>query len=100
MGAVPGGCSARPRPRPGLLLSSLLFIVLVVAVVGVLGTPLITSVATTVQAALASTRQPLTSTVLSGAVCPTPLIFGVGAFSACGGAGSHRRWWGATGKPG
>ncbi|WP_239308895.1 hypothetical protein [Frankia sp. Cj3] len=92
VGAVPGGRSARPRSKPGLLLPSLLFIavhrcsslfiVLVVVVVGSLGTPLITSVATTFQVPLASARQPLTSTVLSGAAAPRPSFFGVGGFSA------------------
>ncbi|WP_239346704.1 MULTISPECIES: hypothetical protein [unclassified Frankia] len=93
-GTLPGGCRAwralrQAAVQAGAVASlaavhrcSSLFIVLVVVVVGSLGTPLITSVATTFQVPLASARQPLTSTVLSGAAAPRPSFFGVGGFSA------------------
>jgi predicted MFS family arabinose efflux permease len=76
--------SAPPvRPEPRLLVPSLLFIALVVAAVGSLGAPLITSVATTFQVSLASAQWTLTITLLSGAIA-TPLLGRLGA-------GSHRR---------
>jgi MFS family permease len=71
------------RSEPRLLVPSLLFIALVVAAVGSLGTPLITSVATTFHVSLASAQWTLTITLLSGAVA-TPLLGRLGA-------GPHRR---------
>lgn len=76
--------SASPRrSEPGLLVPSLLFIALVVAVVGSLGAPLITSVAITFHVALASAQWTLTITLFSGAIA-TPLLGRLGA-------GPHRR---------
>jgi predicted MFS family arabinose efflux permease len=66
-----------------LLVPSLLFIALVVAAVGSLGAPLITSVATTFHVSLASAQWTLTITLLSGAIA-TPLLCRLGA-------GPHRR---------
>jgi predicted MFS family arabinose efflux permease len=66
-----------------LLVPSLVFIALVVAAVGSLGAPLITSVATTFHVSLASAQWTLTITLLSGAVA-TPLLGRLGA-------GPHRR---------
>jgi predicted MFS family arabinose efflux permease len=71
------------RSEPRLLVPSLLFIALVVAAVGSLGAPLITSVATTFGVSLASAQWTLTITLLSGAVA-TPLLGRLGA-------GPHRR---------
>lgn len=61
-----------------MLVPSLIFIALVVAVVGSLGAPLITSVATTFGVSLASAQWTLTITLLSGAVA-TPLLGRLGA---------------------
>jgi MFS family permease len=69
--------------RQRLLVPSLLFISLVVAAVGSLGAPLITSVATTFHVSLASAQWTLTITLLSGAIA-TPLLGRLGA-------GPHRR---------
>ena len=69
--------------RQRLLVPSLLFISLVVAAVGSLGAPLITSVATTFHVSLASAQWTLTITLLSGAIA-TPLLGRMGA-------GPHRR---------
>lgn len=66
-----------------LLVPSLVFIALVVAAVGSLGAPLITSVATTVHVSLASAQWTLTITLLAGAVA-TPVLGRLGA-------GPHRR---------
>jgi predicted MFS family arabinose efflux permease len=66
-----------------MLVPSLLFIALVVAAVGSLGAPLITSVATTFHVSLASAQWTLTITLLSGAIA-TPLLGRLGA-------GPHRR---------
>ncbi|MDQ2836451.1 MAG: MFS transporter [Actinomycetota bacterium] len=66
-----------------LLVPSLLFIALVVAAVGSLGAPLITSVATTFHVSLGSAQWTLTITLLSGAVA-TPVLGRLGA-------GPHRR---------
>jgi len=63
-------------PRP--LVPSLVFIALVVAAVGSLGAPLITSVATTFHVSLASAQWTLTITLLSGAVA-IPLLGRLGA---------------------
>jgi predicted MFS family arabinose efflux permease len=68
---------------PRLLVPSLLFIALVVAAVGSLGAPLITSVATTFGVSLDSAQWTLTITLLSGAVA-TPVLGRLGA-------GPHRR---------
>ncbi|WP_199240239.1 MULTISPECIES: MFS transporter [Kribbella] len=66
-----------------MLVPSLFFIALVVAAVGSLGAPLITSVATTFQVSLASAQWTLTITLLSGAIA-TPVLGRLGA-------GPHRR---------
>jgi predicted MFS family arabinose efflux permease len=71
------------RSEPRLLVPSLFFIALVVAAVGSLGAPLITSVATTFQVSLASAQWTLTITLLSGAIA-TPVLGRLGA-------GPHRR---------
>ena len=63
---------------PRLLVPSLLFIALVVAAVGSLGAPLITSVATTFGVSLDSAQWTLTITLLSGAVA-TPVLGRLGA---------------------
>ena len=65
--------AAATGERTRLLVPSLLFIALVVAVVGSLGAPLITSVATTFHVSLASAQWTLTITLLSGAVA-IPLL--------------------------
>lgn len=70
-------------PEPRVLVPSLVFIALVVAAIGSLGAPLITSVATTFDVSLASAQWTLTITLLSGAVA-TPLLGRLGA-------GPHRR---------
>lgn len=71
-----------PGPAPGqeppLLRSTLLIIALVVAVVGSLGAPLITSVATTFHVSLASAQWSLTITLLAGAVA-TPVLGRLGS---------------------
>ena len=61
-----------------MLVPSLVFIALVVAAVGSLGAPLITSVATTFHVSLASAQWTLTITLLTGAVA-TPLLGRLGA---------------------
>ena len=71
------------RSEPRLLVPSLLLIALVVAAVGSLGAPLITSVATTFHVSLASAQWTLTITLLSGAIA-NPVLGRLGA-------GSHRR---------
>ncbi len=71
------------RSERRLLVPSLMFIALVVAAVGSLGAPLITSVATTFGVSLDSAQWTLTSTLLSGAVA-TPILGRLGA-------GPHRR---------
>jgi predicted MFS family arabinose efflux permease len=68
---------------PKLLVPSLVFIALVVAAVGSLGAPLITSVATTLHVSLASAQWTLTITLLAGAIA-TPVLGRLGA-------GPHRR---------
>ena len=72
-----------PSAEPRLLVPLLLFIALVVAAIGSLGAPLITSVATTFHVSLDSAQWTLTITLLSGALA-TPLLGRLGA-------GSHRR---------
>ena len=71
------------RSEPRLLVPSLLFIALVVAAVGSLGAPLVTSVATTFHVSLDSAQWTLTITLLSGAIA-TPFLGRLGA-------GPHRR---------
>jgi MFS family permease len=61
-----------------LLVPALVFIALVVAAVGSLGAPLITSVATTMHVSLASAQWTLTAPLLSGAVA-TPLLGRLGS---------------------
>lgn len=63
---------------PRMLVPSLVFVALVVAAVGSLGAPLITSVATTVHVSLASAQWTLTITLLAGAVA-TPVLGRLGA---------------------
>ncbi len=75
--------TTREPPEGRLLVPSLLFVALVVAAVGSLGAPLITSVATTFHVSLDSAQWTLTITLLSGAVA-TPVLGRLGA-------GSHRR---------
>jgi predicted MFS family arabinose efflux permease len=79
-GATPGTTAA---PAPRVLARAVLFIALVVAVVGSLGAPLITSVATTLGVSLGSAQWTLTIALLAGAVA-TPLLGRLGA-------GPHRR---------
>ncbi|MFB7198063.1 MFS transporter [Streptomyces sp. NPDC056240] len=71
------------RSEAGLLVPALMFIALVVAAVGSLGTPLITSVATSFHVSLGSAQWTLTIALLSGAVA-TPVLGRLGA-------GRHRR---------
>lgn len=69
---------------PRLLIPSLLFIAMVVAAVGSLGAPLITSVATTFHVSLGNAQWALTISLLSGAICFRPM--------AC----TRRRHWSAS----
>ena len=71
------------RSEARLLVPALMFIALVVAAVGSLGTPLITSVATLFHVSLGSAQWTLTVALLSGAVA-TPVLGRLGA-------GPHRR---------
>ncbi|MFB0629613.1 MFS transporter [Streptomyces sp. AB3(2024)] len=71
------------RAEARLLVPALMFIALVVAAVASLGTPLITSVATTFHVSLDSAQWTLTIALLSGAVA-TPVLGRLGA-------GPHRR---------
>ncbi|MFT4042499.1 MAG: MFS transporter [Gordonia sp. (in: high G+C Gram-positive bacteria)] len=75
--------TATHEATPKLLVPSLVFIALVVAAVGSLGAPLITSVATTLHVSLASAQWTLTITLLAGAIA-TPILGRLGA-------GPHRR---------
>ena len=68
---------------PPLLVPSLLFVTFVVAVVGSLGAPLITSVAKTFRVPLSSAQWTLTMPLLTGAIA-TPMMGRLGA-------GPHRR---------
>jgi predicted MFS family arabinose efflux permease len=68
----------QPASEPRLLVPSLMFIALVVAAVGSLGAPLITSVAVTFHVSLDSAQWTLTITLLSGAIA-TPLLGRLGA---------------------
>ncbi|GAA3121737.1 MFS transporter [Streptomyces goshikiensis] len=79
--AVDAFPAARSEAR--LLVPALTFIALVVAAVASLGTPLITSVATSFHVSLGSAQWTLTIALLSGAVA-TPLLGRLGA-------GPHRR---------
>jgi predicted MFS family arabinose efflux permease len=74
---APGGWQARALTR------TLLLIALVVAVIGSLGAPLITSVATTLRVSLAAAQWTLTIALLTGAVA-TPVLGRLGT-------GSRRR---------
>ncbi|MGW5309508.1 MFS transporter [Nocardia thailandica] len=78
-----GGVTASARPEARLLVPSLIFVALVVAAVGSLGAPLVTSVATTFGVSLGSAQWTLTIALLSGAVA-TPVLGRLGA-------GPHRR---------
>jgi MFS family permease len=71
------------RSEAGPLVPSLMFVALVVAAVASLGTPLITTVATTFHVSLDSAQWTLTIALLSGAVA-TPVLGRLGA-------GPHRR---------
>src|SRR3954469_8687713 len=84
-GQPAGGMKAFPvaRPEARLLVPALMFIALVVAAVASLGTPLITSVATSFHVSLGSAQWTLTVALLSGAVA-TPVLGRLGA-------GPHRR---------
>ncbi len=75
--------AAPATTSPKSLVPSLVFIALVVAAVGSLGAPLITSVATHLHVSLAAAQWTLTVPLLSGAVA-TPLLGRLGA-------GPHRR---------
>ncbi len=75
--------TALMRSEARLLVPALMFIALVVAAVASLGTPLITSVATTYHVSLDSAQWTLTIALLSGAVA-TPVLGRLGA-------GPHRR---------
>lgn len=75
--------AASHEAPPKALVPSLVFIALVVAAVGSLGAPLITSVATTLHVSLASAQWSLTITLLAGAIA-TPVLGRLGA-------GPHRR---------
>ncbi|WP_109004349.1 MFS transporter [Streptomyces rishiriensis] len=79
--AVKAFPAARSEAR--LLVPALMFIALVVAAVASLGTPLITSVATSFHVSLGSAQWTLTVALLSGAVA-TPVLGRLGA-------GPHRR---------
>ncbi|MFI8266733.1 MFS transporter [Streptomyces sp. NPDC085665] len=82
-----GGVAAKAFPvaraEARLLVPALMFIALVVAAVASLGTPLITSVATSFHVSLGSAQWTLTVALLSGAVA-TPVLGRLGA-------GRHRR---------
>ena len=78
-----GPMSTPEHPQARLLVPALMFIALVVAAVASLGTPLITSVATTFHVSLDSAQWTLTIALLSGAVA-TPVLGRLGA-------GPHRR---------
>jgi MFS family permease len=75
--------TAPERSEARRLVPSLMFVALVVAAVASLGTPLITSVATTFHVSLDSAQWTLTVALLSGAVA-TPVLGRLGA-------GPHRR---------
>ena len=75
--------TTRESTEARLLVPSLMFIALVVAAVGSLGAPLITSVATTFHVSLDSAQWTLTITLLSGAVA-APVLGRLGS-------GPHRR---------
>ncbi|GGS56488.1 MFS transporter [Streptomyces cinerochromogenes] len=83
VGGVAGKAFPVARSEARLLVPALMFIALVVAAVGSLGTPLITSVATSFHVSLGSAQWTLTVALLSGAVA-TPVLGRLGA-------GPHRR---------
>jgi predicted MFS family arabinose efflux permease len=70
--------TAQVRGSGRVLVTSLMFIALVVAVVGSLGAPLITSVAATYGVGLAAAQWTLTITLLSGAIA-TPVLGRLGS---------------------
>lgn len=72
------GKSASTASTRRFLVPSLMFIALVVAVVGSLGAPLITSVATAFDVSLSSAQWTLTITLLAGAIA-TPVLGRLGA---------------------
>ncbi|MQY10843.1 hypothetical protein SRB5_09560 [Streptomyces sp. RB5] len=83
MTGQPAGAAAAKTPRTArpearLLVPALIFIALVVAAVASLGTPLITSVATSFHVSLGSAQWTLTIALLSGAVA-TPVLGRLGA---------------------
>ena len=69
---------AEARGTERVLVTSLMFIALVVAVVGSLGAPLITSVAVLYRVSLSSAQWTLTSTLLAGAIA-TPVLGRLGS---------------------
>ena len=69
---------AEARGTERVLVTSLMFIALVVAVVGSLGAPLITSVAVLYRVTLSSAQWTLTSTLLAGAIA-TPVLGRLGS---------------------
>jgi len=83
VGGVAGKAFPVARSEARLLVPALMFIALVVAAVASLGTPLITSVATSFHVSLGSAQWTLTVALLSGAVA-TPVLGRLGA-------GPHRR---------
>ncbi|WP_218005719.1 MFS transporter [Actinomadura hibisca] len=83
MSAAQPVSTAPIRSEARLLVPALIFVALVVAAVASLGTPLITSVATTFHVSLDSAQWTLTIALLSGAVA-TPVLGRLGA-------GPHRR---------
>lgn len=90
-----GGVTVKAFPVARLLVPALMFIALVVAAVGSLGAPLITSVATSLHVSLGSAQWTLTIALLSGAVA-TPVLGRLGAGPAPAGhdlghAGGRRR---------
>ncbi|WP_256862883.1 hypothetical protein [Microbispora sp. GKU 823] len=87
-GTVKASPVARSEAR--LLVPALMFIALVVAAVASLGTPLITSVATSFHVSLGSAQWTLTVALLSGAVA-TPVLGRLGA-ARTGGPRSSPRW--------
>ncbi|MEV6939864.1 hypothetical protein AB0N19_37245, partial [Streptomyces sp. NPDC051132] len=77
-GGVPVEALPVARSEARLLVPALVFIALVVAAVASLGTPLITSVATSFHVSLGSAQWTLTAALLGGAVA-TPVLGRLGA---------------------
>jgi predicted MFS family arabinose efflux permease len=82
-GAADRARAGRVAARPRVLVATLVFVALVVAAIGSLGAPLLTSVATTYRVSLAASQWTLTITLLTGAVA-IPLLGRLGA--------GPRRW--------